>query len=399
MYTRAEIPALPAGCPDWLSEVLLGLLLSDHCEEERRLTPAKGVALLEVAGVARQWEAREAAEEARQRADEMVARAEVAQWQASQALEAARSEAKRVEALNAQLHADLEAERAARVNERDQRAAQEAKIERQLRLAKQTENELHAQVGALQECLRANVAPDAVAVDEIGRGLEPLLQDTLFPVPEPEPQPELEPEPELQPNAVDTIGRHALQIFVRTHTGKVITLKVRITDTAQDIKAKIEERIGVSANQQQLHFAGKPLVEGRTLAEINIQKESTISMSIRHSLQRRLDDSTDDSMAAAAGNLDSSPKTASQAPAASSADKPSLTPRRTVSEEDRAAARKLREVDLAVRATSRPDSFLAPIESPRTAELAARRDKLKALQERRCVCYARIQRSLGWLCL
>ena len=58
-----------------------------------------------------------------------------------------------------------------------------------------------------------------------------------------------------------------------------------------------------------------------------------------------------------------------------------------------------RAVDLAVRATSRPDSFLAPIESPRTAELAARRDKLKALQERRCVCYARIQRSLGWLCL
>ena len=58
-----------------------------------------------------------------------------------------------------------------------------------------------------------------------------------------------------------------------------------------------------------------------------------------------------------------------------------------------------RAVDLAVRATSRPDSFLAPIESPRTAELAARRDKLKALQERRCVCYARAQRSLSQLCL
>jgi hypothetical protein len=46
-----------------------------------------------------------------------------------------------------------------------------------------------------------------------------------------------------------------------------------------------------------------------------------------------------------------------------------------------------RAVDLAVRATSKsyPDGGL-PIESPRTAELAARRDKLKALQERRCAC-------------
>lgn len=48
IYTSAEIPALPAGCPGWLSEVVLGLLRSDHCDEERRLTPAEGVAMLEV---------------------------------------------------------------------------------------------------------------------------------------------------------------------------------------------------------------------------------------------------------------------------------------------------------------------------------------------------------------
>jgi hypothetical protein len=50
IYTSAEIPALPAGCPGWLSEVVLGLLRSDHCDEERRLTPAEGVAMLEVCG-------------------------------------------------------------------------------------------------------------------------------------------------------------------------------------------------------------------------------------------------------------------------------------------------------------------------------------------------------------
>ncbi len=59
-----------------------------------------------------------------------------------------------------------------------------------------------------------------------------------------------------------------------------------------------------------------------------------------------------------------------------------------------------RAVDLAVRATSRsyPDGG-APIESPRTAELAARRDKLKALQERRCACCLCAQRSLSRSCL
>ena len=63
------MPDLPEGCPGWLSEVVLGLLRSDHCEEERRLTPAQAVGMLEVGGVARQWEARQAAEGGRRVAE------------------------------------------------------------------------------------------------------------------------------------------------------------------------------------------------------------------------------------------------------------------------------------------------------------------------------------------
>ena len=42
-----------------MAQVIVGLVKSDHCEAERRLTPAEGAALLQVEGVARAWEARE----------------------------------------------------------------------------------------------------------------------------------------------------------------------------------------------------------------------------------------------------------------------------------------------------------------------------------------------------
>ena len=63
IYTTADLPRMPAGCPDWLSEVVLGLLKSDHNEAERRLTPAEAIAMLEVPGVVRNWEAHQAAEQ------------------------------------------------------------------------------------------------------------------------------------------------------------------------------------------------------------------------------------------------------------------------------------------------------------------------------------------------
>ena len=57
-YSEADLPPLPAGCPDWLARVVVGLLKSDHSEAERRLSAAEAIGLLEVEGVAEQWEAR-----------------------------------------------------------------------------------------------------------------------------------------------------------------------------------------------------------------------------------------------------------------------------------------------------------------------------------------------------
>ena len=73
----------------------------------------------------------------------------------------------------------------------------------------------------------------------------------------------------------------AMQIFVKTPTGKHITLEAEPTDRVEDVKLKVQDKEGIPIEMQTLTFQGKILEDGNTLQDYSIQKDSTIHLVLK----------------------------------------------------------------------------------------------------------------------
>ena len=79
-------------------------------------------------------------------------------------------------------------------------------------------------------------------------------------------------------SAVTTRGGTTMQIFVKTLTGNTKMLEVKASDTIENVKAMIKDKEGIPPDQQRLVFAGRQLVQDRTLCEEGVRRHDVVIM-------------------------------------------------------------------------------------------------------------------------
>eukprot|EP00092_Neocalanus_flemingeri_P067638 GFUD01082582.1.p1 GENE.GFUD01082582.1~~GFUD01082582.1.p1 ORF type:complete len:338 (+),score=90.75 GFUD01082582.1:55-1068(+) len=83
------------------------------------------------------------------------------------------------------------------------------------------------------------------------------------------------------PLSQDVLVDGKMQVFIKVLSGKTITIWINQTDKIELVKRKIQEMEVILPDQQRLIYAGQDLKDGLTLADYNIQKESTVHLGLR----------------------------------------------------------------------------------------------------------------------
>eukprot|EP00977_Amphora_coffeiformis_P008061 scaffold1803_cov92-Amphora_coffeaeformis.AAC.84 len=75
--------------------------------------------------------------------------------------------------------------------------------------------------------------------------------------------------------------RGGMQLFVKTLTGKTVSIEVEEGESIEDVKAKIAEKEGIPPEQQRLIFGGQQLQDAKTLDDYDVGDDATLHLVLR----------------------------------------------------------------------------------------------------------------------
>ena len=87
----------------------------------------------------------------------------------------------------------------------------------------------------------------------------------------------------VRSSTLDTVFgiRGGMQLFVKTLTGKTVSIEVEEGESIEDVKAKIAEKEGIPPEQQRLIFGGQQLQDAKTLDDYDVGDDATLHLVLR----------------------------------------------------------------------------------------------------------------------